>query len=148
MQACALPIWIREMRVICVAITEMETELHDGRQPGRDLDHSADQCLEIADRCQKDTLEDGELKRGIPLYRQLIGRYGGENLVEFAPHRCAIERLDGLETSRFDERHHRREGRRQRNHEAGAARDLPGGKPLTYRPKRFEHRPPLTPRRE
>src|SRR3546814_8502720 len=86
---------ILEMRVICVAITEMETELHAGRHPGRDLDHSADQCLEIADRCRKDTLEDGELKRGIPLYRQLIGRYGGENLVEFAPHRCAIERLDG-----------------------------------------------------
>src|SRR3546814_1885154 len=75
---------ILEMRVICVAITEMETELHAGRHPGRDLDHSADQCLEIADRCRKDTLEDGELKRGIPLYRQLIGRYGGENLVEFA----------------------------------------------------------------
>src|SRR3546814_15558527 len=70
------------------------------------------------------SLEDGELKRGIPLYRQLIGRYGGENLVEFAPHRCAIERLDGLETSRFDERHHRSEGRRQRNHEAGDAREL------------------------
>src|SRR3546814_5556158 len=92
--------------------------------------YSADQCLEIADRCRKDTLEDGELKRGIPLYRQLIGRYGGENLVEFAPHRCAIERLDGLETSRFDERHHRSEGRRQRNHEAGAARDLAVGKKL------------------
>src|SRR3546814_5331812 len=83
---------ILEMRVICVAITEMETELHAGRHPGRDLDHSADQCLEIADRCRKDTLEDGELQRGIPLYRQLIGRYGGENLVEFAPHRRAIER--------------------------------------------------------
>src|SRR3546814_2764805 len=88
-QTCALPIYtnhqrrvfrILEMRVICVAITEMETELHAGRHPGRDLDHSADQCLEIADRCRKDTLEDGELKRGIPLYRQLIGRYGGENL--------------------------------------------------------------------
>src|SRR3546814_1655784 len=64
---------ILEMRVICVAITEMETELHAGRHPGRDLDHSADQCLEIADRCRKDTLEDGELKRGIPLYRQLNG---------------------------------------------------------------------------
>src|SRR3546814_4376583 len=51
---------ILEMRVICVAITEMETELHAGRHPGRDLDHSADQCLEIADRCRKDTLEDGE----------------------------------------------------------------------------------------
>src|SRR3546814_15407561 len=118
---------ILEMRVICVAITEMETGLHAGRHPGRDLDHSADQCLEIADRCRKDTIEDGELKRGIPLYRKLLGRYGGENLVEFAPPRCAIERLDGLETSRFDERHHRTEGLLHRHHEPGADHDLAGG---------------------
>src|SRR3546814_14861937 len=91
---------ILEMRVICVAITEMETELHAGRHPGRDLDHSADQCLEIADRCRKDTLEDGELKRGIPLYRHFIGRYGGENLVEFAPTHCPIAGPGGPEHSR------------------------------------------------
>src|SRR3546814_7555129 len=36
----------------------------------------------VSFRCRKDTLEDGELKRGIPLYRQLIGRYGGENRSE------------------------------------------------------------------
>src|SRR3546814_2250901 len=82
------------------------------------------------------------------LYRQLIGRYGGENLVEFAPHRCAIERLDGLETSRFDERHHRSEGRRQRNHEAGAARDLAVGKQLLERPIGFERRRRIAQRRE
>src|SRR3546814_1762052 len=93
---------ILEMRVICVAITEMETELHAGRHPGRDLDHSADQCLEIADRCRKDTLEDGELKRGIPLYHQFIGRYGGENLVECAPHRCALVRPDRSEEHTSD----------------------------------------------
>src|SRR3546814_14695508 len=49
---------ILEMRVICVAITEMETELHAGRHPGRDLEHSADQCIEIADRCRKDHVEE------------------------------------------------------------------------------------------
>src|SRR3546814_4353171 len=99
-----------------------------------------------SDVCSSDL--DGELKRGSPLYRQLIGRYGGENLVEFAPHRCAIERLDGLETSRFDERHHRSEGRRQRNHEAGAARDLAVGKQLLERPIGFERRRRIAQRRE
>src|SRR3546814_20973097 len=84
---------ILEMRVICVAITEMETELHAGRHPGRDLDHSADQCLEIADRCRKDPLEASELKRGNPLYRHLIGRYGRENRVCFDPHHCTTARL-------------------------------------------------------
>src|SRR3546814_2964230 len=69
-------------------------------------------------------------------------------LVEFAPHRCAIERLDGLETSRFDERHHRSEGRRQRNHEAGAARDLAVGKQLLERPIGFERRRRIAQRRE
>src|SRR3546814_1949892 len=114
-------------------------------------DWSSDVCssdLEIDDRCRKDTLEDGELKRGIPLYRQLIGRYGGENLVEFAPHRCAIKRLDGLETSRFDARHHRSEGRRQRNDEAGAARDLAVGKQLLDRPIGFERRRRIAQRRD
>src|SRR3546814_15016349 len=92
---------ILEMRVICVAITEMETELHAGRHPGRDLDHSADQCLEIADRCRKDTLEDGELQRRIPLYPQLIRRYCRETLLAFAPPRCAIEPPACLDTSPF-----------------------------------------------
>src|SRR3546814_2225072 len=67
---------ILEMRVICVAITEMETELHAGRHPGRDPDHSPDQCPEIADRCRKAPLEDGEPKHAIPLKRKLSAGYG------------------------------------------------------------------------
>src|SRR3546814_16415876 len=57
---------ILEMSVICVAITEMETELHAGRQPGRDLTHSADQCLEIADRHRKAPIEHGRPTAGHP----------------------------------------------------------------------------------
>src|SRR3546814_17442809 len=53
---------ILEMRVISVAITEMETELHAGRHPGRDLDHAADQSRDIADRSRTEHLEDGEPK--------------------------------------------------------------------------------------
>src|SRR3546814_3695337 len=60
----------------------------------------------------------------------------------------AMERIDGLETSRCDERHHRSEGRRQRNHEAGAARDLAVGKQLLERPIGFERRRRIAQRRE
>src|SRR3546814_6265448 len=61
---------------------------------------------------------------------------------------CSSDLLDGLETSRFDERHHRSEGRRQRNHEAGAARDLAVGKQLLERPIGFERRRRIAQRRE
>src|SRR3546814_4697656 len=51
-------------------------------------------------------------------------------------------------TTLFRSRHHRSEWRRQRNHEAGAARDLAVGKQLLERPIGFERRRRIAQRRE